>query len=295
MLKYLLTQLAVALLWLLHCLPFSVLVCLGRNLGRLLYLCGRQRRKIVQINLQLCFPELDEHRRRQLARQHFQVLGRSLLERSLFWWSRPERLNRLIQVEGEEHIRALLQAGRPVILLAPHFVGLDAGGVAITQRFDIVSLYAEQSDATFDRLLFKGRSRFGQQLLLSRQEGIRASIKAMKSGRPFYYLPDVSGRSRDSIFVPFFGIPTATVTAIPRLARATGAAVLPCITRMLPGRQGYRVEISPAWDDFPTGDVTADTTRINASIEAAIRTMPEQYFWVHRRFKKCPPGLRSPY
>lgn len=295
MLKKLLSLFAVALLWLLHFLPLSVLSGLGRGLGQLLFLFGRTRRKIVQINLALCFPELDEIARKKLALAHFQALGRSLLERCLLWWSRPERLNRLIRIEGAEIITGLLQEKTPVILLAPHFVGLDAGGVAITMRFDIVSLYAEQSDAVFDRLLLRGRSRFGKQMLLSRQEGIRASVKAMKSGRPFYYLPDVSGRRRDSIFVPFFGIPTATVTAIPRLARATGAVLVPCITRMLPGEQGYRVEIGAPWTDYPTADLDADVARINACIEAAVRTMPEQYFWVHRRFKKQPDGARSPY
>ena len=295
MLKKLLSLFAVALLWLLHFLPLSVLSGLGRGLGQLLFLFGRTRRKIVQINLALCFPELDEIARKKLALAHFQALGRSLLERCLLWWSRPERLNRLIRIEGAEIITGLLQEKTPVILLAPHFVGLDAGGVAITMRFDIVSLYAEQSDAVFDRLLLRGRSRFGKQMLLSRQEGIRASVKAMKSGRPFYYLPDVSGRRRDSIFVPFFGIPTATVTAIPRLARATGAVLVPCITRMLPGEQGYRVEIGAPWTDYPTTDLDADVARINACIEAAVRTMPEQYFWVHRRFKKQPDGARSPY
>ncbi len=295
MLRYLLSQFVVALLWLLHFLPLPLLSWLGRGLGLLLFLVARRRRKIVQINLGLCFPELGEAARNKLTLTHFQVLSRSLLERCLLWWSRPERLKKLIHVEGEESIRELLQAGRPVILLAPHFVGLDVGGVAIAMRFDSVSLYAEQSDAVFDRLLFKGRSRFGDQLLLSRQDGIRASIKAMKSGRPFYYLPDVSGRRRDSIYVPFFGIPTATVNAIPRLARATGAAVVPCMTRMLPGGQGYRVEIGAPWEDYPVGDVVADTVRINRCIEAAIRTMPEQYFWVHRRFKNQPPGVEDAY
>ena len=295
MLKSLLGRFAVALLWLLHFLPLPVLACFGRGLGRLLFLFGRERRKIVQINLALCFPELDEVAQRQLALAHFQVLGRSLLDRCLFWWSAPERLKRMIHVDGEDIVRQLLQAGRPVILLAPHFVGLDAGGVAITMRFDIVSLYAEQSDALFDQMLLKGRSRFGDQLLLSRQEGIRASIKAMKSGRPFYYLPDVSGRRRDSVFVPFFGVPTATVTAIPRLARATGAVLVPCITRMLPGGRGYRVEIGTPWTDYPSDDLTADVARINVCIETAVRTMPEQYLWVHRRFKKQPHGTEAPY
>ena len=295
MLKNLLSLFAVALLWLLHLLPLAVLASLGSGLGRLLFLFGRERRKIVQINLGLCFPELDERAQNQLALAHFQVLGRSLLERSLLWWSPQKRVDRLIQVDGAEKISALLQAGKPVILLAPHFVGLDAGGVGIAMRFDSVSLYAEQSSPVFDHLLLKGRKRFGNQLLLSRQDGIRASIKAMKSGRPFYYLPDVSGRRRDSVFVPFFGVPTATVSAIPRLARATGAVLVPCITRMLPGGQGYRVEIGTPWTDYPSDDLTVDVARINACIEAAVRTMPEQYLWVHRRFKKQPHGTKAPY
>ena len=295
MLKNLLSLFAVALLWLLHFLPLAVLAHLGNGLGRLLFRLGRERRRVVQINLALCFPELDEVARQQLALAHFQVLGRSLLERGLLWWSSQDRVERLIHVDGAEKVSTLLQAGKPVILLAPHFVSLDAGGAGLAMRFDSVSLYAEQSSPVFDYLLLKGRKRFGNQLLLSRQDGIRASIKAMKAGRPFYYLPDVSGRRRDSVFVPFFGVPTATVTAIPRLARATGAVLVPCITRMLPGGQGYRVEIGTPWADYPSDDLTADVARINACIEAAVRTMPEQYFWVHRRFKQQPPGVDSPY
>jgi KDO2-lipid IV(A) lauroyltransferase len=139
-------------------------------------------------------------------------------------------------------------------------------------------------------LLLKGRSRFGDQLLLSRKEGVRATVKAMKSGRPLYYLPDISARRRDSVFVPFFGIPTATITGTSRLARAADAAVLPCVTRMLPGGQGYMVEIGEPWKDYPTRDIEADTSRMNEWIEAVVRTMPEQYLWVHRRFKLRPLG-----
>jgi Kdo2-lipid IVA lauroyltransferase/acyltransferase len=288
---------AIALLWLLHFLPLPALAVLGRGLGLILYRIGAKRRAIVQLNLAWCFPELSEAQRTQLAKSHFQALTRSLLERSIFWWSGRERLARLIRVDGEEKIHALRAAGRPVILLAPHFVGLDAGGVAMTMRFDLVSLYAAQTNPTFDRLLLKGRSRFGDQLLLSRQDGARASVKAMKAGRPLYYLPDTSARRRDSVFVPFFGIPTATITATSRLAHAANAAVLPCVTRMLPGGQGYVVEIGDAWSDYPSADVELDTTRLNAWIESVVRTMPEQYFWVHRRFKLRPLGTgeKRPY
>lgn len=285
-----LSRLAVLLLWLLHGLPLPLLAAIGRGLGRVLFWLAGRRRHVVEVNLSLCFPELDDTQRRRLARAHFQVLARSVLERGILWWSRPERLQRLIRVEGAETIRELLDAGRPVMLLAPHFVGLDAGGVGIAMRFDCASLYAEQSSKVFDRLLYQGRKRFGDQLLLSRDENLRTIVRAMKAGRPFYYLPDVNFRTRDSIFVPFFGVAAATVSGLPRLSKLTGAAVVPCATRMLPGGQGYVVEVGQAWADYPSDDVEADTRRMNAWIEEAVRSMPEQYYWVHRRFKTRPAG-----
>jgi len=290
-----LSRAAAALLWLLHFLPLSLLALLGSATGSLLFLFARQRRHIVRINLALCFPELDELGRERLARAHFRVLGRSLLERSLFWWASESRLRRLIRVDGEEKIAALRAAGKPVLLLAPHFVGLDAGGVAVTMRFDIVSIYSEQSNPVFNRLLLAGRQRFGNQQLLSRREGPRASIKAMKSGRPCYYLPDMDFRKADGVFVPFFGVPAWTITGLSRLARMAGAAVVPCVTRMLPGGAGYHVEFGDAWEDFPTDDAEADARRMNEWIESVARQMPEQYYWVHRRFKTRPAGEERPY
>lgn len=286
---------AVALLWLLHFLPPQVLAILGRVLGRVLYYLARRRRKIATVNLAWCFPTLDERQRTQLAKANFQALGRSILDRGIIWWGSRERILRLIKVDGEEKIHALQAAKRPIILLVPHFFGLDAGAMAISMRFDVVTIYAPQRNAVFERVFYKGRRRFGNQLMLTRQDGARATVKAMKSGRPFYYLPDLNYRRRDSIFVPFFGIQTATISGLSRLSRAAGAAVVPCVTRMLPGGQGYRVEIGDPWTDFPTDDVIADTTRMNAWIESAVRTMPEQYFWVHRRFKTRPRGESRPY
>ena len=290
-----LSRAAVALLWLLHFLPLTLLAPLGRGLGALLFRFAKKRRHIVRVNLALCFPELDAAARDLLARRHFAVLGRSMLERSLFWWASRERLNRIVKVTGDGRVRALQAAGRPVMLLAPHFVGLDAGGVAVTMRFDIVSIYAEQSDPVFDRLLLAGRSRFGDQQLLSRADGPRATVKAMKAGRPFYYLPDMDFRTKDAIFAPFFGVPAWTITGLSRLSRLAGAAVVPCVTRMLPGGEGYRVEFGEPWEDFPSEDAEADTRRMNAWLEAVVRTMPEQYYWVHRRFKTRPDGETRPY
>ena len=295
MIERLITAPAVAILWLLHLLPLTGLALLGQGLGVLLMVFGGQRRRIVRKNLDLCFPELSSTERRQLTRSHFQYLGRSLLERTLLWWSPRERLERLIQVQGDAQVRNLLDAGQPVILLVPHFVGLDAGGTAIAMRFNTVNIYAEQSSATFDKLVLKGRRRFGDQLLLARREGARSTVKAMKSGRPFHYSPDINMRRREAIFVPFFGIPAATTEGLSRLAKAAGAVVMPCVTRMLPGGQGYVVEIGDPWPDFPTKDAEADTRRMNEALETIIRTMPEQYYWVHRRFKTRPEGEPEVY
>lgn len=295
MLSRLLSHAVIGLFWLLHFLPLTILARLGRGVGWLLYHLAGRRRKVVLVNLALCFPKLDADQRRALARSHFQILGRSIIERSILWWGSRERLSRLIRVDGEEIIRALRDAGRPVILLAPHFAGLDAGGIGIALRFDSLSMYSAQKNAVFDELLLRGRKRFGDQRLLSRQDGARASIKAMRAGRPFYYLPDMDFGRRDSVFVPFFGVDAATITGLARLSRAAGAAVVPCVTRMLPGGQGYVVEIGAPWVDFPSDDVVADTRRMNAFVEDVVRTMPEQYYWVHRRFKTRPEGQARVY
>ena len=290
------SRFGVAVFWLLHWLPLSLLAPVGQALGLVLYVFALPRRRVVMTNLRLCFPEMSPTERRQLARRHFFCVGRSLLERGLLWWGSRERLERIVRIEGAERVQALQAAGKPVILLAPHFVGLDMGGTRVTMVFDLVSIYARQKkNLVLDRWLYHGRSRFGDQLLLARQDGVRGTVKAMKSGRPFYYLPDMDYGRKDAIFVPFFGVPAATITGLSRLARVAGAAVLPCVTRMLPGAGGYVVEIGEPWADFPTADVEADTRRMNAWIESMVRTMPEQYYWVHRRFKTRPEGEARPY
>ncbi len=287
------TRLALGLMWLLHFLPLSWLAPLGIGFGRLLFALAGERRRIAITNLRMCFPELTEAGRIDLARRHFEAFGRSFLERGLLWWASPARLRKLVRLEGLANFKAL--AGRPVILLVPHFIGLDMGGTRIMLEFDIVSIYANQKNLLFNAALLKGRSRFGGSTLLSRQEGTRKAIKAMRAGKPFYYLPDMDYGERDTIFVPFFGVPAATITGLSRLARISDAAVLPVITRMLPGGAGYVVEIGPAWTDFPGPSIEADTRRMNAFIEDEIRHMPEQYLWLHKRFKTRPPGERNPY
>jgi KDO2-lipid IV(A) lauroyltransferase len=290
------TRLAIFIIWLLHWLPLPVLSLFGRFLGALSYFFVLPRKRVAATNLALCFPDLDASARRRLLWRHFQMLGCSTLERGLLWWASPERLRRIIRFEGEEYLLALVQAGTPVILLAPHFIGLDAGGARAAMSVDAVSMYARQKrNPVLNDRLYRGRKRFGDQTLLSRQDGVRDVVRAMKSGRPFYYLPDMDYGRKDAIFVPFFGVEAATITGLSRLARLTGAQVLPCVTRRLPGGAGYVLEIGKAWENFPTADVEADTRRMNGWIEGVARTMPEQYYWVHRRFKTRPAGQAGVY
>jgi KDO2-lipid IV(A) lauroyltransferase len=283
-----LTRLGVFLLWLMHFLPFRVLVWIGNALGLLLYALAAERRRVAAINLRLCFPDMSDARRARLLRDHFKMFGRGLIERTILWWSSGARIRSLIRVEGMEHFDAV--KGKPVILLTPHFVGMDVGGSWISQQVDAISVYSKQKNRYLNDMLFKKRVRFGNQRIYSRQQGLRPIVKAMREGWPFFYLPDQDQTVKDGAFIPFFGVPAATMTTVPRLAVLTGAAVVPCITRLLPGAAGYVLTFYSAWENYPTGDDIADTRRMNEFIEQRVREMPEQYFWLHKRFKTRPEG-----
>lgn len=282
------TRLAAALLWLARLLPLGALAALGNALGQVLYWLVAERRRVTRINLAKCFPQKAPGERERIARAHFRVFARSVLEHAILWWSRRARIERLVRVEGLEHLRRL--GGAPAILFVPHFVGLDAGFTRLCCELDMVGMYSNQKDPVLGRLLWLGRNRFGDQKAVSRQEGVRPLISGMREGRPLYYLPDQDYGPRDALFVPFFGVPAATVPGLSRIASITGAKVLPCIVRILPGGAGYAVTIEPPWEGFPTGDLHADTLRMNQYIESKIVEMPEQYLWNHKRFKTRPAG-----
>ena len=288
-----LTRVALACVWLLRLLPLSALAAIGNGFGLLLYALGRERRRVCLINLEHCLPELAAGERDALARRHFQAFARTFLERAILWWGSPARIRQLVRIEGMEHFEAV--RGGPLILLAPHFVSLDMGAARLMLEFDMVSIYSRQKNEVFDAVLYAGRMRFGRLILLSRQQGVRPALRAMQAGRPFYYLPDMDYGQRDTIFVPFFGVDAATITGVSRLARLAGARVLPCITRMLPRGEGYVVRFLPPWENYPGASIEADTRRMNAFVEEQVRQMPEQYLWVHKRFKTRPPGEASWY
>ncbi len=285
-----LTRIFLAGLWCFHWLPLPVQAFFGWMLGHLLYLAVIPRRRVLLTNLRLCFPEKSDAERSSLARRVCVAVARSMLERGVLWWASEARIRRLVELNGVDTIRRLHAEGKAVVMLVPHFVGLDMAGSRMAMEMDCVSMYSAQNDKLIEKMLLHGRTRFGSQELLSRQDGIRGAVKAMKRGRPFYYLPDLDFGPKESIFVPFFGIQTATVPGLPRIARLANAAVVPLVVRMKPWGQGYVGEFQPPWSDFPTENVEADTARMNAWIEAEVRKLPEQYYWVHKRFKTRPAG-----
>ena len=274
-----------ALLWLIHWLPLRALAWVGNAVGTLLFWLIPERRRVTRINLAKCFPGMPEDQRERLARAAFRAFCRGFVDRTILWWGSPERIRRMVRLEGLEHLDA---AGPRTIVLAPHFAGLDAAGIRLSMERNLSSLYSHQKDPLFDRLLLRSRTRF-QPHIVSRQQGLRKVLRWIQSGIPFYYLPDLDFGRKGTIFVPFFGVPAATATGLGAIARSTGAAVVPCVTRMLPGG-GYVAQFYPAWRDYPSGDDTADARRMMAFIEERVLEMPEQYHWLHKRFKTRPAG-----
>ena len=284
-----------ATLWLLHWLPLALLAPVGRAIGRALFALAGSRRRVVLRNLELCFPERPADERLVLAREHFQWLGRSIVERGLLWYASPARLKRLIRVEGEVDLAE--RSERAVMWLVPHFMALDVAGAA-TQLFQskwVASIYQQQTDAVMDGAIRRGRLRFEQGEVFPRSDSAKPLLRAIRKGTAFFNLPDMDFGERDAAFVPFFGVPAATLLAPSRMARAMNMVVQPVLAKMLPGGQGYVVRFLPPWTDFPTDDALADTARMNRWIEAEIRADPAQYLWVHKRFKTRPAGEPSLY
>jgi len=270
-------------------LPLPVIVLIGGFLGELLYLSMPGRRHITLTNLCACFPELNRAQLRAMARAHFRAMAQATLTVPIVWWGSPARLARLVRRRGEEHLKRALAAKRTVVLLAAHFVAIEMGGVSLSQDYPLIDMYKRPKNRLFDYLLRKRRTRFIGQLV-ERREGIKPVLRAIKKGGIFLYLTDQDQGREGAVFAPFFGIPVITVTGLSRVAAMTEALVIPCFMRALSWGRGYEVLFQPPLENFPTDDVVADTTRVNRIIEDAVREMPEQYFWSHRRFKTRPDG-----
>jgi KDO2-lipid IV(A) lauroyltransferase len=276
------SRLVFAFMWLVHFLPLRIQAAIGACVGGILFWLIPERRRVTRINLAKCFPGKSADERERLARDHFRAFCRAFIEQGNLWWAPRERIARMVRLEGTEHL------SRKTIVFAPHFVGFEATLARLALEFPVAMMYSRQKDPRFEARLYAGRTRFGG-VMYPRQGGIKRGIDLIESGTLFYYLPDLDFGPKRSVFVPFFGVPAATVTGLAYLARTTGAAVVPCATRMLPGG-GYVARLYPSWNNFPSGDDHADARRMMAFIEERVLEMPEQYFWLHKRFKTRPEG-----
>ncbi len=274
-------------------LPLSVLRGIGWILGRMLFYVVPFRRKIALRNLELCFPEVDAAQRKAWVKENFVIFCQTWLDRSWLWFAPQKTVAARTRMTGalEE-----LDGDEPTIIFAPHFYGMDAGGTALTIYCSrpFTSIFSTQPNADVDAWIRKGRQRFGDVRMLNRDDGVKPIIASLRKDKGLLYLlPDMDFGPQDSLFVPYFGQVAATIPSLSRFARLGKAKVIGMYTKLTP--QGYEVTVSPAWQNFPTDDVVADTTRQNRELEAQIRTMVPQYYWVHKRFKTRPEGLASVY
>jgi KDO2-lipid IV(A) lauroyltransferase len=249
-------------------------------------------RHVTLVNLRACFPQMSEAERKRLGRQTFRCVARAALDHSILWNADLARIEQYIRVEGEGHL--LDPANRPLIVIAPHFAGLDAGGVRANTLVRGASIYAKQKNPVWDAWLLRARQRFSDPVLIARQGiDMRAVIRVVRKGFPLYYLPDRDLGPVNSIFVPFFGVPTATIPMVSRIARIAGAKVMMAVTEMT--EEGYTLHFEAPWPDFPGESVEEDTARMNRELERWVLRMPGQYFWTHKRFKTRPEGEASLY
>lgn len=273
-------------------LPLPWVRALGACLGWALYLLIASRRRVVQTNLRLCFPQWSAHELQRQTRQTFVYFAQAWLDRGWLWYAPPEvtlaRL-KLVGAVGE------LEGSAPTLIFVPHFVGMDAGWTAMTQQLPrkFTTVYAAQTNKAVDAWILKGRKRFGSGRPFDRREGFKPVLAALRAGEPLCLLPDMNYEPKDSVFVPFYGVSAATVPSLSRVAKMGRAKVIAMVSRITP--QGYEVEITPHWPDFPTNDPVADTALMNLRLQSYIDRSPAQYYWVHKRFKDRPEGEAAPY
>lgn len=291
--KYWPAWLGLAVLRLTCLLPYRVQIGLAKALGRLIHRVARERRAITRRNIELCFPELSREERDALALAHFEALGASLAELALGRWASDAKLEAMTRIEGAEHIRAALDAGHGVILLSAHFTSLEISGRVLSKHcppFDCV--YRKHKNEFVTELLRSTRERSARATI--DKNDIRSMVRSLREGAPVWYAPDQSYSRKQSALLPFFGVPSMTNTATGTVARLGNAVAIPFFPRRLP-QGGYVLTILPPIEGLPSDDPIADTRKYLAVLEQQIRLAPEQYYWVHRRFKNRPEPLPDVY
>jgi KDO2-lipid IV(A) lauroyltransferase len=293
--RYWLTWLGFGLWWLLAQLPYRWQLKLGHGLGWLLYRVAKRRRRIAERNIALCFPELSAQEQERLVRGTIDSTAIAVFESGMAWFWPVRRLRKLFHVVGLEHLKEAERQGQGVLLMAMHFTNLDIGAGMLCLEHSIDGVYRPHDNPVYDYVQRRGRESNNPDSKTVRRDDVRTIVKRLRSGRAIWYAPDQDYGPKHCVFVPFFGVPAATITATAQLARLGQAQVIPFVQTRLPNGRGYEIKVYPAVEGFPSGDEQADAARINAVIEARVRENPEQYMWVHRRFKTRPPGEPSFY
>ena len=273
-------------------LPLSWLRLLGQVTGWLFYAVSARRRHVVLTNLKQCFPQFSVSERQELAKTHFIFLGQSLWDRAWLWHATEPELEKRIQFTGDFSI---FEDKSPLIVLAPHFVGLDAGGAAMTvlKRIPMACVYVPLRNAYVEDWVMKGRNRSGHVQSVQRNDGAQPLLKILRQGVRLHYSPDMDFGIQGAVWADFFGVKAATTNTLPRIAKLAGARVCTLVTRLTP--QGYAVELGPVWPSFPNEDVQADVRWMNHDIELQVMKSVAQYYWVHKRFKTRPDGQPPVY
>jgi lauroyl-KDO2-lipid IV(A) myristoyltransferase len=292
--RYWLTWLALGVIGLISLLPRSLIRAQGAGLAALVWRLSPRRRHIASVNLALCFPELDEASRERLLREHFRTTAQCFVDYGMLWFRGADTHARRIRLVGETHYLACRKAGRPVIILAPHTPALDFGGLRMSQLHDGVSFAKPMKNPVVEWINHRSRTQYSGEIF-AREQGLRPALRHIKQGRFFYYLPDEDLGPEHSVFAPFFGVPKATLPALGRLAKLTGAAVLPSLSVYLPDEDVYEMRLEAPMEDYPTGDPEQDALRMNQAIEAVIRRHPAQYMWTLKYFKTRPEGEPGVY
>lgn len=287
--------LGLGLIRLLAAMPYRALMRIGDGLGALAARLLRSRRRIAARNLELCFPELPTAERARLLEANLRDSGRMLVEFALGWLGSARAIRRVpVTIEGLEHLEQARAAGRGVLLTGAHFSHLELAGRLLVEHGGqrVAGMYRVHGDAAFEWAIRRARARYAERMF--RKDELRATVRYLREGGCVWYAPDQDMRGKDAVFVPFFGVPAATITATHHLARLSGALVVPFFHRRLDGG-GYVLRLEAPLADFPGNDVAADTARVNAAIERMVGEAPTQYLWMHQRFKTRPPGESRVY
>lgn len=288
------TAIGLAVMWLIHLLPIRFQFWLGKVCGNLLYRFAKRRRHIAKVNIDLCFPKLEPEQRQQLLKRTFQSVGISLFEIPLSWWASDRRLHPLAHLHGAEHVTKAQQQGRGILLLGAHFICLEIGGRLLTMDIPTINMYKRHKNPLFEAVMVKNRLKHLAGLIEHRN--VREYIRALQQGKTCWYAPDQDfGSKGNSVFAPFMGVQAATLTAVSRFAKMGNAVVIPFFPKRRLDGTGYDLMILPALENFPSGDDVKDAETMNKIIQEQVILAPDQYLWLHRRFKSGPGGKTKLY